>query len=45
MEQYLVELEHKMREAAKKFDFKQAAAYRDRIQDLKARAVTDASMT
>jgi excinuclease UvrABC nuclease subunit len=35
MGQYLAELETKMRDAARKFDFKQAAAYRDRIQNLK----------
>ena len=37
MTQYLVELETKMRDAARKFDFKQAAAFRDRIQTLKRR--------
>jgi excinuclease ABC subunit B len=39
MDRYLVELEEKMRAAARKFDFKQAAAYRDRIKELKSRAV------
>ncbi len=33
------ELEEKMRAAARKFDFKQAAAYRDRIKELKSKAV------
>ncbi|MSV34444.1 MAG: excinuclease ABC subunit UvrB [Bryobacterales bacterium] len=44
-EQYLMELEGKMREAARKFDFKHAAAFRDRIKELKNRAVTDISLT
>jgi excinuclease ABC subunit B len=39
MEKYLAELEEKMREAARKFDFKQAAQYRDRLQELKKRAL------
>jgi excinuclease ABC subunit B len=34
---YLEEMEEKMREAARKFDFKQAAAYRDRLQELKVK--------
>jgi excinuclease ABC subunit B len=42
-EQYLAELEVKMREAARKFDFKQAASYRDKLQELKTKWVTDAS--
>jgi excinuclease ABC subunit B len=42
-EQYLAELEEKMREAARKFDFKQAANYRDKLQELKTKWVTDAS--
>jgi len=41
MEAYLAELEEKMREAARRFDFKEAAAYRDRLQELKSRAVLD----
>jgi len=41
----MAELEERMREAARRFDFKQAATYRDRIQDLKARALTDLSVT
>jgi excinuclease ABC subunit B len=42
-EAYLAELEQKMREAAKQFDFKQAAAYRDRLQEFKNRVVLDAA--
>jgi excinuclease ABC subunit B len=42
---YLVEMEERMREAARKFDFKQAAALRDRIRELKSRAVTDVSQS
>ncbi len=42
-EQYLAELEEKMREAARKFDFKQAASYRDKLQELKTKWVADAS--
>jgi excinuclease ABC subunit B len=41
MEAHLAELEQKMREAAKQFDFKQAAIYRDRLQELKNRVVLD----
>jgi len=39
MDRYLAELEEKMRAAARKFDFKQAAAYRDRLKELKSKAV------
>jgi len=39
MEAYLAEIEEKMREAARRFDFKQAAAYRDRLRELKNRAL------
>jgi excinuclease ABC subunit B len=39
MEKYLAELEERMRESARKFDFKQAAAYRDRLKELRMRAV------
>jgi excinuclease ABC subunit B len=42
IEQYLTELEEKMREAARKFEFKQAASYRDKLQELKAKWVTTA---
>ena len=44
METYLAELEERMREAARKFDFKQAAAFRDRIKELRARSVAGASL-
>ena len=44
METYLTELEERMREAARKFDFKQAAAFRDRIKELRARSVAGASL-
>jgi excinuclease ABC subunit B len=43
MDKYLAEMEEKMREAARKFDFKQAAAYRDRVRDLRSRLVLDAA--
>ena len=43
MEAHLVELEEKMREAARRFDFKQAAAYRDRLKELKNRVILDAA--
>jgi excinuclease ABC subunit B len=43
MEKYLAEMEESMREAARKFDFKQAAAYRDRIRELRNRTVTSVS--
>ena len=39
MDTYLAGLEERMREAARKFDFKQAAAFRDRIKDLRLKAV------
>jgi len=39
MEKYLQELEERMREAARKFDFKQAAAFRDRVKELRARSI------
>jgi excinuclease ABC subunit B len=42
MTEYLTELEEKMREAARKFDFKQAATYRDRLQELKVKWVANA---
>ncbi len=41
LEAFLAELEGKMREAARRFDFKQAAAYRDRLNELKSRLVLD----
>ncbi len=43
MEAHLVELEEKMRDAARRFDFKQAAAYRDRLRELKNRVLLDAA--
>ena len=45
LESYLAELEQKMREAARHFDFKQAAALRDRLQELKNRVVVDVTPT
>ncbi len=49
LDQYLTELEAKMRAAAQRFDFKQAAAFRDRIKELKSKALieitADPSMT
>src|SRR5580700_1283762 len=39
MDKYLAELEERMREAARKFDFKEAAQFRDRIKELRAKAV------
>ncbi|MEO5925153.1 MAG: excinuclease ABC subunit UvrB [Bryobacteraceae bacterium] len=43
MQDYLKELEEKMREAARKFDFKQAATYRDRLQELKGKWVLESN--
>jgi excinuclease ABC subunit B len=49
LDQYLSELEAKMRAAAQRFDFKQAAAFRDRIKELKSKLLigitADPSMT
>ena len=45
MDKYLAELEERMREAARKFDFKQAAAFRDRIKELRAKAVLSDTAT
>ena len=45
MDKYLGELEQRMREAARKFDFKEAAAFRDRIKELRNRAVAGAGIT
>jgi excinuclease ABC subunit B len=42
MEKYLADLEERMREAARKFDFKQAAAFRDRVKELRTRLVAGA---
>jgi len=44
MDKYLAELEERMREAARKFDFKEAAAFRDRIKELRAKAVLSDTM-
>ena len=38
-EQYIVELEERMREAAKKFEFEKAAQLRDKIKDLRLKDV------
>ena len=38
---YLAEMEEKMREAARRFDFKQAAAFRDRLQEIRSRVVLE----
>jgi excinuclease ABC subunit B len=42
MEGYLADLEERMRESARKFDFKQAAAFRDRIKELRAKSIAGA---
>jgi excinuclease ABC subunit B len=39
--QYIVELEERMREAAKKFEFEQAAQFRDKIKSLKIRELAE----
>jgi len=39
MDKYLADLEERMREAARKFDFKQAAQFRDRLKELRARSL------
>jgi excinuclease ABC subunit B len=43
--QYIVELEERMREAAKKFEFEQAAQIRDRIKALKNRDMAGLGVT
>jgi excinuclease ABC subunit B len=45
LEDYIRELEERMREAARKFDFKQAAAFRDRVRELRNRTVVTAAPT
>jgi excinuclease ABC subunit B len=45
MDKYLADLEERMREAARKFDFKEAAAFRDRIKELRAKAVLSGTAT
>jgi excinuclease UvrABC helicase subunit UvrB len=37
MEKYLEEMEERMRAAARKFEFKEAAAFRDRIKEIRTR--------
>jgi excinuclease ABC subunit B len=44
MESYLAGLEERMREAARKFDFKQAAEFRDRLKELRARSIVGAAV-
>jgi excinuclease ABC subunit B len=44
MDQFIVELEEKMRESARRFDFKQAAVYRDRLKELKSRTLVETSL-
>ena len=44
MPQFIAELEEKMRAAARKFDFKQAAVYRDRLKELKSLTLTEISL-
>ena len=39
--QYLADLEEKMREAAKRFEFEKAARFRDRLLDLKQKEIHD----
>jgi excinuclease ABC subunit B len=43
--QYIVELEERMREAAKKFEFEQAAQIRDKIKSLKTREMAELGVT
>src|SRR5579862_2546748 len=43
--QYIVELEERMREAAKKFEFEQAAQFRDKIKSLKIREMAEPGVT
>jgi len=42
--EYIAELETRMREAAKKFEFEQAAQIRDRIKTLKTRDLAGATV-
>jgi len=44
-ERVVAELEERMRESARKFDFIQAATYRDRIKELRSRVAMDAGST
>jgi excinuclease ABC subunit B len=43
MEEFMSELEEKMREAARKFEFKQAANFRDKLQTLRSKWVAESS--
>ena len=43
--QFIVELEERMREAAKKFEFEQAAQIRDKIKSLKTREMAELGVT
>jgi excinuclease ABC subunit B len=43
--QYIVELEERMREAAKKFEFEQAAQFRDKIKSLKIQEMAEPGVT
>jgi excinuclease ABC subunit B len=45
MDKYLADLEERMRESARKFDFKGAAAFRDRIKELRAKSVLSDTST
>jgi excinuclease ABC subunit B len=45
MESYLADLEERMRESARKFDFKQAATFRDRLKELRTRSITGTAVT
>jgi excinuclease ABC subunit B len=42
---YIVELEERMREAAKKFEFEQAAQFRDKIKSLKIQEMAEPGVT
>ena len=43
MDTYIADLEERMRDAARKFDFKGAVDFRERIRKLRSRAVADAA--
>jgi excinuclease ABC subunit B len=43
--QYIVDLEERMREAAKKFEFEQAAQFRDKIKSLRIREMAEPGVT
>jgi len=44
MDTYIADLEERMRDAARKFDFKGAVDFRERIRKLRSRAVADAAV-